>query len=67
VKLFFALALALSAKEFLTVMGSAALLGGAVAAGMMVWSWLRKNPLEQGVPYGTVVFMAAVFDLFFLF
>ena len=67
VKLFIALALALSTKEFLTVMGSAALLGGAVAAGMMVWSWLRKNPLEQGVPYGTVVLMAAVFDLFFLF
>ena len=58
IKLFFALAVLLTPKEFFAVMASAAVLGGAVAAWMMLCHKLRGSSLSSGVPYGTVLFLA---------
>ncbi|MBO5666599.1 MAG: prepilin peptidase [Firmicutes bacterium] len=66
VKLFFALAIALTGREFLTLMTSAALLGGAVAAGMILYRHFVPASSDRGVPYGTVVAVAALLQLLFL-
>lgn len=64
VKLFFALSAALTPSEFLTIMISAALLGGAVAAGMLLRHHRTGSSVEYGLPYGTVIAGAAFFSLF---
>jgi len=64
VKLISALAIVFPTREYFTVLGSAALLGGAVAAGMILSRWIRETPLDRGVPYGTVVAGAYLLSLF---
>ena len=63
IKLFFALSIALTPPEFLTIMISAALLGGAVAAGMLLRHHRTGSSVEYGLPYGTVIAGAAFFSL----
>lgn len=65
VKLIFALAIALSWQEYLTVMGSTALLGGAIAAVLLIHSRITKLPCDRGLPYGTVI--ALTFFLLLLY
>ncbi len=64
IKLFFALSIALTPPEFLTIMISAALLGGAVAAGMLLHHLLTGSSVENGLPYGSVIAGAAFLYLF---
>ena len=44
----------------------AALLGGAVAAGMILYRHFVPASSDRGVPYGTVVAVAALLQLLFL-
>ena len=65
VKLIFALEIALSWQEYVTVMGSAALLGGAIAAALLIHSRITKIPCDRGLSYGTVI--ALTFFLLLLY
>lgn len=66
IKLFFSLSIALTWPEFLTIMISAALLGGAIAAGMLLHHHLIGSSVERGIPYGSVI-AGAVFLYLFIF